>query len=170
MKKKKEKNDEKVKSSRPWPDPPKDPNPKPPPEGEGFSLETISVQVGSEKKEKDGEKLSLKELMEMQNEFDQKHSGTFDWGVTITEKNLELLSFRIVCMTSELGEAANLVKKVLRGDFALEEIKGELVEEITDLFIYLIITCNQLGIDLEEAYLNKLGKNILRFKRYEIPG
>ena len=112
--------------------------------------------------------LSLKELMAIQNSFDQNHSSTFDWAVPITMDNLELLSFRVVCMVSELGEASNIVKKIIRGDFTLEEVRDELEEEITDLFIYLMITCNQLGIDLEAEYLKKLEKNKIRFKRYEI--
>jgi len=68
-----------------------------------------------------------------------------------------------------VGEAANLVKKVVRGvvygrgDVRLEDVREQLVEEVTDVFIYLLTIAGLLGIDLEKAYFQKLEKNKRRF-------
>lgn len=40
-------------------------------------------------------------------------------------------------LTGELGETANIVKKIARGDFPLEEKKEELSKEMADMFAYL---------------------------------
>ena len=37
----------------------------------------------------------------------------------------------------ELGEAANLIKKVNRGDLSLDEARADLAEELADVMIYL---------------------------------
>lgn len=103
----------------------------------------------------------------MQALFDKEHSGIFDWSVHITEDNLEVLEFLLICMIGELGEFANTVKKVIRGDFSLSSKKEQIEEEVTDVFIYLLKICNQMNIDLEENFLKKLEKNKIRFKHYE---
>ena len=73
----------------------------------------------------------------------------------------------LVSLTGELGETANIVKKIVRGDFKLDEKKDELQEEITDVFIYLLKLSYQLDIDLEKAYADKMKKNWERFSKYE---
>lgn len=58
----------------------------------------------------------------------------------------------------ELGEYANLRKKVERGDLTLEEAKSDLGDELADVVIYLDILAAQLGIDLGNAVMNKWNK------------
>lgn len=111
--------------------------------------------------------MTLKELIELQKEFDGKHKGKFAWDTKVTDANIEMLEFLLVSLTGELGEAANIVKKVARGDFQLEEKKADLQEEIADVFIYLLKMAYQLDIDLETAYMNKMRKNQERFHKYE---
>jgi len=53
----------------------------------------------------------------------------------------------------ELGEYANLRKKVERGDFTLAQAKKKLASELADVVIYLDILATQLGIDLGEAVM-----------------
>jgi len=53
----------------------------------------------------------------------------------------------------ELGEYANLRKKVERGDFTLAQAKKKLGSELADVVIYLDILATQLGIDLGEAVM-----------------
>lgn len=55
----------------------------------------------------------------------------------------------------ELGEAANIIKKITRGDYALEDVRGELGKEFADVLIYLDILAYQAGIDLGNATIEK---------------
>lgn len=55
----------------------------------------------------------------------------------------------------ELGEYANLRKKVERGDMSLKDAKPMLADELADVVIYLDILAAQLGIDLGEAVMSK---------------
>lgn len=111
--------------------------------------------------------MTLQELMNLQETFDKKHTSKFNWSEKINDNNIEMLEFLLISMFGEIGETANLVKKSVRGDFRLSDIKDDLSEEIADIFIYLIKLCIQLDIDLEKSYLAKMEKNMERFKKYE---
>jgi NTP pyrophosphatase (non-canonical NTP hydrolase) len=54
-------------------------------------------------------------------------------------------------LLGELGEAANLIKKIERGDFSLAEYRGELSKELADVQTYLDILAFRAGIDLGDA-------------------
>lgn len=58
-------------------------------------------------------------------------------------------------VTGELGEAANLIKKVQRGDYTLEESRQDLADEFADIVTYLDILAMRAGVDLGEAVKNK---------------
>lgn len=111
--------------------------------------------------------MTLQELLDLQKEFDSRHEGNFKWNVKVTDSNIEMLEFLLVSLTGELGETANIVKKIVRGDFKLEEKKDELGEEIVDIFAYLLKISYQLDIDLEDLYIEKMKKNQERFLKYE---
>lgn len=111
--------------------------------------------------------MTLEALVELQKEFDSKHKGNFAWDSKITDSNIEMLEFLLLSLTGELGEAANIVKKIVRGDFSLVDKKSDLEEEIADIFIYLLKLSYQLDIDLEKVYLQKMKKNQERFQKYE---
>lgn len=49
------------------------------------------------------------------------------------------------------GRAANLIKKIERGDYMLDEVRTELAHELADVSIYLDILAMRCGIDLGEA-------------------
>jgi NTP pyrophosphatase (non-canonical NTP hydrolase) len=51
----------------------------------------------------------------------------------------------------ELGEFANLEKKVVRGDLTMEQAKPALAKELADVVTYLDILAYRLDIDLGEA-------------------
>ena len=84
----------------------------------------------------------------------------------ITNDNMEPLTFLLICMVGELGELANCVKKIVRGDFPLDAKITEIEEEIADIFIYLVKICNQMNLDLEELFLRKIELNRKRFSNY----
>lgn len=111
--------------------------------------------------------MTIHDIIQYQKEFDSAHFSSFDWAEEISDENLETLSFLLISITGELGEVANIIKKVLRGDFSLSEKKAELSEEVADIFIYLLKISYQLNIDLEQSYLSKMRKNVERFRKYE---
>lgn len=110
---------------------------------------------------------TLKSLMDMQAAFDAAHGDKVAWGEPIRPNNLGELEHGVVCLAGEVGEFANEVKKIVRGDVPFEGGYAGLREELTDVFIYLMKLCNQLGIDLEKAYLEKLAVNRERFRSME---
>lgn len=111
--------------------------------------------------------MTLNEIIDLQKEFDSNHESTFIWNSQITDENLENLEFLLVALAGEFGEVSNIVKKIVRGDYSLEEKKNEISEEIADMFAYLIKLSYQLNIDLEATYIEKMRKNREKFKHYE---
>lgn len=111
--------------------------------------------------------ITINELIEIQKEFDKKHGIKFNWSEKITDNNLELLGFLLISLVGEFGETANIIKKVLRGDKKLNEVKEELSEEVIDILIYVLKLTYQLDIDIEKVYKEKMKKNNERFKKYE---
>jgi NTP pyrophosphatase (non-canonical NTP hydrolase) len=58
----------------------------------------------------------------------------------------------------ELGEAANLIKKVERGDLTLDQAREALAKEFADVVIYLDILAMQAGVDLGLAVREKFNE------------
>lgn len=55
----------------------------------------------------------------------------------------------------ELGELANLLKKVQRGDKTIDEARGDIADELADVLTYLDILAFRCGVDLSEATIAK---------------
>ena len=108
--------------------------------------------------------MQLKDIQNIQESFDQNHQMKIDFYEKIDEKNLQALEHLVVCLVGELGEFSNILKKVVRGDSELNEVKHLLDEELIDVFIYLIKISNQFNVDLEGGYLKKLEKNKIKFQ------
>ena len=68
------------------------------------------------------------------------HSGT-DW--TINDW--------MTALVGEVGEAANLCKKLRRHDFTLDAGRPRIAQELADVAIYLDLLANACGIDLGDA-------------------
>lgn len=72
----------------------------------------------------------------------------------------------------EAGEAANIIKKIERGDFPLEDARPALADELADVAIYLDLLAYRAGIDLGEAIVNKFNRKSeekgidVRIKKY----
>ena len=58
-------------------------------------------------------------------------------------------------VVGELGEYANLRKKVERGDMTIDEARSMLADELADVIIYIDILASQLDVDLSEAVMSK---------------
>lgn len=61
-------------------------------------------------------------------------------------------------LSGEAGEAANIAKKVRRGDLSLEEARPMLAKELADVLIYADLTALQLGIGLDELLMEKFNE------------
>jgi NTP pyrophosphatase (non-canonical NTP hydrolase) len=57
----------------------------------------------------------------------------------------------MVALTGEVGETANILKKVRRGDLTLEQARAELGRELADIQCYLVLLAHHCGVDLETA-------------------
>lgn len=64
----------------------------------------------------------------------------------------------VTAAAGELGEAANIVKKIRRGDFDLDAIRGALADELADVAVYLDLLAEAAGIDLGEAVIRKFNR------------
>jgi NTP pyrophosphatase (non-canonical NTP hydrolase) len=60
-----------------------------------------------------------------------------------------------MAMVGETGELANILKKVKRGDFTVEERKKEISDEFADILIYLDLWAQRVGVDLSRAVAEK---------------
>ena len=58
----------------------------------------------------------------------------------------------------ELGELANLLKKVDRGDFTLDEARVEIAKEFADVQTYLDIMALKAGVNLGRATIDKFNE------------
>jgi len=115
--------------------------------------------------------MELKEIQEYQEKFDVKHGWNWKHPKDVKEK-LNFFQYVTVALTGELGEFANQVKKIMRDYNSLGVVPNEkdfknLKEEITDCFIYVLITANILHMDLEKEYLKKIEYNEKRFRKYK---
>jgi NTP pyrophosphatase (non-canonical NTP hydrolase) len=61
----------------------------------------------------------------------------------------------LMAVTGELGELANLLKKVHRGDFEQEDVQQEIADELADVAIYLDLLALRLGVRLDKAIVRK---------------
>ena len=112
---------------------------------------------------------TLRELTEMQHTFDSRHSSRGRlWSQGIDKDNLSVLLELTVALAGEVGEFANLAKKLVRGDLELDAARPDLGSELADVFIYLVKLGEQLGLDLEAEFRAKLVVNESRFKRFAL--
>lgn len=89
--------------------------------------------------------------LKRQDEFKNAAGQTFkssDWP----------LSRWMNAVLGELGEAANLIKKIERGDFTLETAREELADELADVQTYLDLIAARAGIPLGHATIEKWNK------------
>ncbi len=64
----------------------------------------------------------------------------------------------VTALVGELGEAANILKKVDRGDYTLDEVKSDIADELADVQCYLDRLADKLGINLGEATMKKFNE------------
>lgn len=116
--------------------------------------------------------MTLQELIKIQMEFDKKHGWAIDHDQSDLGTFLDSLSDDILGLVGEVGELANIVKKIklelksLGSDTTNEQLPA-MSEEFVDILIYVVRISMHLNIDIEKEYLKKLNKNKIKFKKYE---
>ncbi len=68
----------------------------------------------------------------------------------------------MTALAGEVGELANVLKKVRRGDFTLEQVRPGVAAELADIQTYLDILAAKVGIDLGDATCKKWNEVSLR--------
>ena len=86
--------------------------------------------------------------------------------------------FNMVLLTSEVGEVAQVLRKIRKQanllqneqeqesceamSTAIKQFHEELGQELADCLAYIFKLANYAGIDLQEAYVKKMGENVNR--------
>lgn len=80
-------------------------------------------------------------------------------------KTSESISHTVLALAGEVGEVANIVKKLERGSIYMGDakVRTDLHMEVADVFTYLVVLAGQLGIDLVRLYELKRMENERRF-------
>lgn len=70
-----------------------------------------------------------------------------------------------LALAGEVGEFANLVKKIERGSLQMQDARTRhaMAMELTDIFVYTLNIAYLLGVDLEKSYQVKRNENDKRF-------
>lgn len=85
-----------------------------------------------------------------------------DAGMT---KGFPAIMHHTVSLAGEVGEFANIIKKIDRGSLNLGDaaVRRDLAFELTDVYIYVLNLAGIMGVDLEELYKMKRAENDQRF-------
>jgi NTP pyrophosphatase (non-canonical NTP hydrolase) len=81
------------------------------------------------------------------------------------EKHFDQDIFRnIAYLTGEIGELVTAIRKVRKAQDASEQLNARehVGEELADCLAYLVKLANYAEIDLHEAYINKMRRNLNR--------
>jgi NTP pyrophosphatase (non-canonical NTP hydrolase) len=73
-------------------------------------------------------------------------------------------------LVGEAGEIANKVKKVLRGDYTIDDIRDDLGAEISDTLWYIAMLAHELDLNLQDIAQANLDKLADRKQRGVIKG
>lgn len=73
------------------------------------------------------------------------------------EGSIDLAVFYTLGLAGEVGEVANLVKKFVRANVTPDA--ATLGDELADVFIYLLLLADEIGVDLVEEYKKKVVVN-----------
>ena len=108
--------------------------------------------------------MDIKEIQTIQTSFSESR-GWFYHKANNTDDMISKLQYNAVALAGEVGEFANLVKKVTRQKERLnDEMLAHMKEEVTDVFIYVLLASKLLNMDLEAEFLKKQEKNEQRFE------
>ena len=81
------------------------------------------------------------------------------------EKQFDQDIFRnIAYLTGEIGEVVSAIRKARKANNNADELEAQsqVGEELADCLAYIIKLANYAGIDLHDAYINKMKRNLTR--------
>jgi NTP pyrophosphatase (non-canonical NTP hydrolase) len=67
-----------------------------------------------------------------------------------------------ISLVLEAGELLELFQWK-SSEQAVQEKRDDIEEEMADVLMYLLLLANELGIDLEQAVINKIAKNVEKY-------
>ena len=73
-------------------------------------------------------------------------------------------------LCGEAGEVADKIKKTVRGDRPLEEVTGNIADELGDVLWYVAVLADDLGITLDQIANWNVDKLQRRMKSNKIKG
>ncbi|NJK90192.1 MAG: nucleoside triphosphate pyrophosphohydrolase family protein [Myxococcales bacterium] len=80
------------------------------------------------------------------------------------------LTYALIGLANEAGEACGKLKKVMRGDRPLEDAIEDIGAELGDVLWYLAMACDELGLELNDVAAANLQKLRGRAKAGSIRG
>lgn len=102
--------------------------------------------------------LTLKELAEQCVADSEKYFGDVAYGAVVHS-----IPHHTLALAGEVGELANIVKKVERQTLDFQEAYDAMAMECVDVMIYLMNIVGLMGLNIEEAYKIKREYNAKRF-------
>ncbi|MCR4341951.1 MAG: MazG-like family protein [Gemmatimonadaceae bacterium] len=78
----------------------------------------------------------------------------FGHPVAVDEPSWPLQNWALA-IAGEAGELCNLIKKTLRGDFTIEEKRGEILAELADVMTYCDLATSAMEADTGETVMAK---------------
>jgi NTP pyrophosphatase (non-canonical NTP hydrolase) len=81
----------------------------------------------------------------------------------------EDIPHHMLSLAGEVGELANIVKKIQRGDLDYKDamVRHDAAMELTDIFIYVLNIAALMRVNLYESYKVKRNENDKRFTKKE---
>ena len=114
----------------------------------------------------------LSEMIALQREFDARHGWKPE--PNSDEERITMMGRELIGLVGEVGEFANIVKKLQLLDRFPDEISKELADkcpeladELVDLLIYAVRLAALVGVDLDKAYRKKLLFNEKKYRHFE---
>ena len=97
---------------------------------------------------REANKMRLPQFKDANGNICHKEKDGSDWS----------LSDWMTAVAGETGELANVVKKVRRGDFTIDEARQSIADEAADIVTYLDIFCSNAGVNLGSAVMDKFNR------------
>jgi NTP pyrophosphatase (non-canonical NTP hydrolase) len=114
--------------------------------------------------------MDIKDILSFQTKFDTAHGFQTNFGSN--EEKYTQISKDLVGLLGEVGEFANIVKKItLQIDRSAEVVQLDqyeqcLREELVDSWIYLLRLASILNMDLQDEYLKKMKINEKKYRDF----
>jgi NTP pyrophosphatase (non-canonical NTP hydrolase) len=94
---------------------------------------------------------------------DKCREDSFRWFPQVQGEVIPSLIHHTLALAGEVGELANIVKKIDRGDRHYVDVKDDMEKEVADILIYVANIAGILDMNLAQAFHDKSAFNERRF-------